>query len=526
MPLEIFQLSSIGPFFGLATNLVMTILCLVTFILYRHYRPLGWLMLFYISLSLFFFGYIIYGAQKSPDSILMGYRINLVALALLPATWVWFASSLLNERAGPFSWAVTGISLLLAGLVLWGNSPLLLGLPLELHPTGVELLRPQSKLLRPLVSLFGLLVCFYYFWLVTVRLWHSKGRPPIYLLPFGIGLLLWFLGGVHDGLLTTGVVTLARNKVLWIASFWLSISLTIAIALHYRLLEQDVRQTRAVFERFVPSAYLRRIAAEGLQSIQVGAADQQDVIVLCCDIRGFTQLSERISPQELIAFVNKLFERITRVATDQGGVIDKFLGDAVLCIFEGTDSALRAVTCGINMLAAVKSFNIGADQPIRVGIGLHKGQVILGTIGTSERMDSTVIGFAVNMAKRLEELTEHLGVDMLISKQVASCLPSGQPFRFREIGEVRAKGVLSLIAISEVYEQDPAEIRDLKDRTKPIMTEAIDLYRSGLLEPALSKFLEAQRIFPQDVPLRRLVESVKSALEHGQIVKGAALVAL
>jgi signal transduction histidine kinase len=246
MPFEISHLSSIGPFFGLATNLVMAILSLVTFMVYRHYRPLARLFLFYIFLSLFFFGYIVYVLQESPQSILMGYRINLAALALLPASWVWFASSLFNEKMGSFSWVVTAMSLLLAALTLLGKSPWLLGLPLELHPTGVELLRPQSKLLRPSISLFGLLVCLYYFWLVTIRLFRFKVKRPVYLLPFGIGLLLWFLGGLHDALLTTGMVTIIKHKVLWFASFWLSISLTIAIALHYRALEKAVRDE---FER-------------------------------------------------------------------------------------------------------------------------------------------------------------------------------------------------------------------------------------------------------------------------------------
>jgi signal transduction histidine kinase len=90
--------------------------------------------------------------------------------------------------------------------------------------------------------LFGLLVCLYYFWSITIRLFRFKGKRPVYLVPFGIGLLFWFLGGVHDALLTTGIVTLSKQKVLWFASFWLSVSLTIAIALHYRALEEAVRE--------------------------------------------------------------------------------------------------------------------------------------------------------------------------------------------------------------------------------------------------------------------------------------------
>jgi adenylate cyclase len=521
---------NIGPFFGLASNAVMAILCLVTFLLYRHYRPLGALFLFYLFLTGFFLGFIIYRFQRSPESILFGYRMNLAALALLPASWVWFASAILDERPGRLCWGVTGISLLLVFLTLFGKGPWLLGLPLVHHPADIDVLRPQSKLLLPLISFFGLVVCIYYLWVVSARLYRFKGRRPVYLLPFGIGLLLWFLGGLHDALQSLGVVTLMEDKVLWFASFWLSIFLAIAVALHYRTLEQVVRETRDVFERFVPSAYLKRIATDGLQSIRLGEADQQEVTVLCCDIHGFTPLSERITPSQLVSFVNQVLERINKVVAKHKGVIDKFLGDAVLCIFEEVDSPQRAVACGVDMLAAVKSFNAekGQDtqQTVKIGIGLHTGPVILGTIGSTERMDSTVLGFTVNLAKRLEELTGPLDVDMLISSEVATRLPSGHTFRSRELGEVPIRGSSVPVSIVEVYEQNEPTVRDLKDQVRPMMTEGIDLFRAGRFEAALSKFHAAQSIFPKDLPLRYLTNSLKHTLEQGQAVRGMALLDL
>jgi adenylate cyclase len=521
---------SIGPFFGLATNVVMAFLCLVIFSLYRHYRPLWNLFLFYLFLTLFFLGWVIYGLQKSQESILLGYRICHVGLALLPASWAWFILALLNEKAGRLSWIVIGISILLAALALFGKGPWFFGLPLEIHPSDIWVLRPQSLWLRPFVNLFCLVVCFYYFILTVAKLWRLKDRKPVYLFPFGIGLLFWFLGGLHDALLSFGVVALSKEKILWFASFWLSISLALAIALHYRSLEQAVRDARDVFERFVPPAYLRRIAAKGLRSIRLGEADQQEVTILCCDIRGFTPLSERLTPSQLIAFINRLWEKITRVVSEQGGVIDKFLGDAVLCIFEGADSAQRAVACGVDMLATVKSFNAeenrSGGQTVQIGIGLHTGPVILGTIGSMERMDSTVLGLTVNLAKRLEEMTKSLGVDMLISGQVAKGLPSSHNHRLRDLGAAWVRGSLTPLTIFEVFDEDPPELRNLKDRIKPIMAEGIELVRGGHLEAALSKFHEIQSITPQDPPLGLLIKSLESALEQGQTIRGVPLLDL
>lgn len=516
---------SVGPFFGLAANAALAILCLVILALYRHYRPLRGLFLFYLLLTFFFLGGVVYGLQKSAGSILLGYRIDLAALTLLPASWVWFLSALFNERPGRLSWAVTGISIILAILALFGKGSYLLGLPLESHQISLDILRPQSKLLRPLIHSFCLLVCFFYFLLVIRRLWRFKERRA-YLLPVAIGLLFWFLGGLHDGMRSSGMGTLVKGQVLWLTSFGLSIFLTIAVALHFRSLEQAVREARDVFERFVPPAYLRRIASEGLKSIHLGEADQQCVTVLCCDIRGFTALSERLTPSQLIAIINYLFERITRVVDWRRGVVDKFLGDAILCIFEGVDSAERAVNCGVDILTVVKSLNAQgqpADQTVQIGIGLHTGPVILGTIGSPKRMDSTVLGLTVNLAKRLEEVTRPLGVDMIISDQVANQLPNGHGHRLRKLGEVSVKGSSTPMIIVEVYDQDAPEVRNLKDKIIPIMTEGIELFTAGSLDAALTKFQEAESIFSQDIPLRLLLTSLRHSLRQGEWVKGSAL---
>ncbi len=165
-------------------------------------------------------------------------------------------------------------------------------------------------------------------------------------------------------------------------------------------------------------------------------------------------LYRNASPGQLITLVNQLYEEIAHVVNAKQGVIDKFLGDAVLCIFEGTDSAQRAVACGVEMLAAVSAFNAENDSPanqsIQIGIGVHCGTVILGTIGSSERMDSTVLGLTVNLAKRLEESTKSLNVAILISDEVARQLPDGYPYKLRSLGEISLKGSSSPLAVYEV----------------------------------------------------------------------------
>ncbi|MBM4277222.1 MAG: adenylate/guanylate cyclase domain-containing protein [Deltaproteobacteria bacterium] len=447
---------SVGPFIGFVANAVMAILCLVTLILYHSYRPLRSLFLFYLLFTFFFLGWVIYGFQKSHASLLMGYRIDLAALALLPASWAWFNASLSNDRLGWLSRSMIGISILLAGLALLGQGPWLMGSPPVPHEIASGILRPQSKVLRPLIHSFSLLICLFYFLLTVHKLWRMKAKRPAYLLPFAVGMAFWFLGGLHDALRSAGIPVPIDGQILWFTSFWLSIFLTITVTLHFRSLESAIREARDVFEKFVPPAYLRRIASRGLGSIRPGEADQQWATILCCDIRGFTALSERLPPGQLITLVNQLYEEIAHVVNAKQGVIDKFLGDAVLCIFEGADSARRAVACGAEMLAAVRAFNAEKDSPvnqsIQIGIGIHCGPVILGTIGSSERMDSTVLGLTVNLAKRLEELTKSLKVAMLISDEVARQLPDGHPYKLRNLGEVSVKGSSSPLTVYEMVE--------------------------------------------------------------------------
>jgi len=130
---------SVGPFFGFATNAVMAILCLVILALYHHYRPLRSLFLFYLFSAFLFLGWVIYGLQKSPESILLGYRIDLATLVLLPVSWAWFISALFNERLGWLPNIVIGISSYLAALALWGQGPWFLGLPLQSHQIAEDI---------------------------------------------------------------------------------------------------------------------------------------------------------------------------------------------------------------------------------------------------------------------------------------------------------------------------------------------------------------------------------------------------
>jgi signal transduction histidine kinase len=197
------------------------------------------LFFFYVLISFALLGSVFWGLQRSPESVLLGYRILYASLALLPVTWFWFFSELLNEKPRLLTWVITGIGILLAVSALLGKGPLFFGLPLEPDPIAIDLWRPQSRLLKVLIQCFCLAACILYISLILSKPVRFKDRRQV-LIPVIMGLLTWFLGGLNDALLTAEVTFLTEERVLWFASIWLSIFLTVAIALHFRFLEREM----------------------------------------------------------------------------------------------------------------------------------------------------------------------------------------------------------------------------------------------------------------------------------------------
>lgn len=166
------------------------------------------------------------------------------------------------------------------------------------------------------------------------------------------------------------------------------------------------------FRLFVPEQYLERIAPQGVESIRLGNAREEEITVLFCDIRGFTAIAESQSAMETFKWLNVFFSQMSQAVTNAHGFIDKFLGDAILAIFDQPQQhAADAINAALAMQQCLKEFNRDRNQyhlesPINIGIGIHTGNGLIGTVGSAQRMDSTVIGDVVNTAARLEELTK------------------------------------------------------------------------------------------------------------------------
>ncbi len=213
----------------------------------------------------------------------------------------------------------------------------------------------------------------------------------------------------------------------------------------------DLKHTNVSIERFVPQAFLSIVGKPSVADVELGDNKRRTMTVLFSDIRGFTTLSERMSPDETFAFINAYLERMGPVIRDHHGFIDKYIGDAIMALFANADDALRA---GLAMLAALDGFNAerraSGREPIEIGIGINTGSLMLGTIGEKHRMDGTVISDAVNLAARIEGLTKDYGAPMLISEYTYEELASPAAYVIRPVDVVVVKGKTRPVAIHAV----------------------------------------------------------------------------
>lgn len=203
-----------------------------------------------------------------------------------------------------------------------------------------------------------------------------------------------------------------------------------------------------------------KVADQLIDSGGTLGGEQKRISILFSDLRSFTTLAERLEPQELVALLNRYFEHMAGPIQHHGGVINKYIGDAILAVFgapvEDPDHARSAVHAGLDMLQALEEFNraVGDEHQLTMGIGIHTGDVIAGTIGTTDRMEYTVIGDSVNLAARLESLTKDLAIPLIVSRQTVDAAGKIPGVTFNSLGTTTVKGKHKAVEILQPVTQD------------------------------------------------------------------------
>ncbi len=199
-------------------------------------------------------------------------------------------------------------------------------------------------------------------------------------------------------------------------------------------------EARSRLARYFSPTVAAQIAEAGTESRRC------HVTVLVADIRGFTKMAETMDPKQLVTYLNEYFQAMVTVIFENGGTLDKFMGDGILAYFGGhnedENSAEAAVNCAIamlNRLAELNTVKNGRGEPeFMVGIGIHSGPAVLGDVGSAERRDYTVIGDTVNLTARIEELTKEKQIPILVSDETR--LRSGDAFDWQRVAQVPIRG--------------------------------------------------------------------------------------
>ncbi|MCU0849588.1 MAG: hypothetical protein MUD12_17025 [Spirochaetes bacterium] len=212
-------------------------------------------------------------------------------------------------------------------------------------------------------------------------------------------------------------------------------------AIKEEALETQTRMAGS-FSRFVPHEFLEMLARESIVDVQLGDQVLRDMTVLFSDIRSFTSMSEKLTPKETIDFLNEFFGRIAPVIRAHGGFVDKYIGDAVMALFpDKPDDALDAALAMTAELDVFNRHRLGSGSgPVGIGIGIHSGALVLGTIGEKDRLETTVIADAVNTASRIEGLNKELGTRILASRDSVVRLTGPDRYSLRDMGPVKIRG--------------------------------------------------------------------------------------
>jgi class 3 adenylate cyclase len=228
--------------------------------------------------------------------------------------------------------------------------------------------------------------------------------------------------------------------------------------------------------------------------------------ILFSDIRDFTPLSEAMTPDENFSFINSYLEKMGPVIRDHNGFIDKYIGDAIMALFESPDDAVRA---SLAMVDALERFNRDRHDaglsPVVSGIGLNTGSLMLGTIGEQNRMDGTVISDAVNLASRIESLTKVYKVGVLISQFTYERLADPCAFAVRPIDIVKVKGKSRAVTIFEVFERDSVAERTAKAQTQSLLLSGVEALARRDSSAARRFFERALAVFPGDAAAANLL---------------------
>jgi len=278
-----------------------------------------------------------------------------------------------------------------------------------------------------------------------------------------------------------------------------------------------ISRMNEAYYRFVPREFLEELGKKDISQVELGDQVQREMTILFTDIRGFTELSEDMTPKDTFDFINQYLGIMEPIITNNNGFIDKYIGDSIMALFsKDADDALIAT---LEMRRVLVDFNEIRESegrsPIEFGTGIHTGNLMLGIVGGYGRMDGTVVSDSVNLASRLEGITKHYGAAAIISEDTLIKLKNPTMFNYRLLDIAKVKGKKKAVYIFELIDAENEPARSKKIETKPHFVKAVEYYKQQAFEDALSLFQEVEKIHPTDKAALLYIKRCQNIIKNG-----------
>jgi adenylate cyclase len=374
------------------------------------------------------------------------------------------------------------------------------GVPgIEIHANAIDNLLRKDPLIR--AGMFtDALVTFALGLLVAILFWPRLGLP--------------LSAQVVAALVAAGAFVWIGQRVFEVRHLWLSTAgplitvagvATVALGLGYAREGIERRRVRRAFSHYLSDGLIDELLRDP-SALALGGARRR-LSVLFSDIRGFTTLSEGLDPERLVRLLNDYLTPMTGAVLREGGLVDKFIGDAVMAFFGAPvpheDHASRALRAAVGMHEALEAMRPAFERlgvVIEIGVGVNTGEMAVGNMGSADRFNYTVMGDAVNLGSRLEGLTKAYGVFCLVGQDTRDAIRDGE-FQFRELDLVQVKGKHEPTRIYELLSGRGRELARYHGAER--FDEGVAAFRAGKLTDARTAFDAFLNLNPADAATRQ-----------------------
>ena len=380
---------------------------------------------------------------------------------------------------------------------------------IEIHATVIDNILHQSFLKRPgWVGLIDITAIIFFGLIIGIILPRVKAIPGVFL---GLMFLVTYI------LITTFVFS---HYNLWLNLIYPVVTILVvylSITIYkYITEEREKKKIRGAFQYYLTPSVINEILKDPAR-LKLGG-EKKPLTVLFSDIRGFTTISERLSPEELVHLLNEYLTAMTNVVFKYEGLLDKYMGDAIMAVFGAPlpqeDHPTRACRTALEMMGELKKLQkkwADEGRPVfDIGIGVNSGDMVVGNMGSEMRFDYTVMGDSVNLGSRLEGINKEYGTNVIISEYTYDRIK--EEFFCRELDSVRVKGKKLPVKIYELW----GETKDSEkwEEFVKLFEDGLTRYKQGEWDEAIACFQNVLSIRPGDPPSELYIERCKKLKQN------------